>query len=343
MQTLTAKPCVTDRARPATLADVAREAGVSIATVSRVLNSKLAVPITPETERRIREASDRLGYRPNAIARALATQRTHTLALFTDEMTDPHFAQMLGPVEQSLRERGYRLAVCSDIEGMLAEGRVDGAILLADPVTGPARFGAIGIPVAYVWSASSACRHCVSWNDTDGAALAVRHLSSLGHARIAGLFGDYPLDGAPPDKVVGFRAAAAAPGATSREWLGSLAPHQFENGYMLVRQALAEKRDWTAIFARNDYLALGALRALREAGVAVPEQVAVVGYNDTELARFADPPLTSVRTPIAECGALAAVRLVEAIESGSSQIVGEELSMRLTIRGSCGAGRTAAE
>jgi LacI family transcriptional regulator len=246
---------------------------------------------------------------------------------------------MLGPVEQRLRERGYRLAVCSDIEGILAEGRVDGAILLADPVTGPERFGAIGIPVAYVWSACSSCPGCISWNDADGAELAMRHLVSLGHSRIAGLFGDYPPDGAPPDKVAGFRAAASRSSADTREWLGGLASDQFENGYRLVRKALGRDRDWHAIFARNDYLALGAMRALREAGVVVPGQVAVVGYNDTELARFADPPLTSVRTPIADAGALAAVRLVEAVEGGSSQIAGEELPMRLTVRGSCGAGR----
>ena len=336
MQTFTAKPCADLSGKPATLADVAREAGVSAATVSRVLNSKLAVPITPETENRIREAAERLQYRPNALARALATRHTYTIALFTREMTDPHFAQMLPPVEAELRARGYRLAVCSDTEGLLTEGRVDGAILLADPTGQEPTFGRLPIPTVFVWSARVPLPNCVTWDDVAGAALAVGHLASLGHRAIVGLFGDYPEDGTIADKVAGYRAAmATVPGSVAIEWRGALSADQFENGCLLTRNALQNDRNWTAIFARNDYLALGAARAIREAGIAIPEDVSIVGYNDTILARVADPPLTSVLTPIAEAGALAAARLVEAIEVRRRTVPGVTLSVSLTDRRSC--------
>ncbi len=336
MQTLTAKPCADPLDRPATLADVAREAGVSAATVSRVLNSKLAIPITPETEQRIREAAERLMYRPNALARALATRHTYTVALFTREMTDPHFAQMLPPVEEALRTRGYRLAVCSDTEGMLTEGRVDGAILLADPTGDEQGFGRLPIPTVFVWSARVPLPNCVTWDDVAGAALAVGHLASHGHRAIVGLFGDYPETDKVADKVAGYRAAmATVAGSTSLEWRGSLSSDQFENGYLLTRRALQAGRSWTAIFARNDYLALGAARALREAGIAIPGDVSVVGYNDTVLARVADPPLSSILTPIAEAGALAAARLVEAIEQRRRAVPGVTLPVSLTERDSC--------
>jgi LacI family transcriptional regulator len=337
MQSLTAKPYAEQPDRPATLADVAREAGVSVATVSRVLNSKLTVPITPETEQRIRDAAQRLMYRPNAIARALATRRTYTAALFTQEMTDPHFAQMLAPVEDELRKRGYRLAVCSDAEGLLTEGRVDGAILLANPTHDEFGIGPLPIPTVYVWSARVPLPNCVTWDDVAGTALAVGHLAALGHRAIVGLFGDYPDDGSTPDKVAGYRAAiAAVPGSAGPiEWRGRLSDDQFENGILLTRRALEEGRDWTAIVARNDFLALGALRALRHAGIKVPEEVSIVGYNDTVIAHIADPPLTSVRTPIGEAGTLAANALLDAIEHHSHAVSGVTLPVRLTERRSC--------
>jgi len=346
MQTLTAKPSAEPSWRPATLADVAREARVSIATVSRVLNSKLSVPISPGTEVRIRDAAARLRYRPNAIARALATQRTHTAALLSMEMTDPHFAQMLGSVEQALRERGYRLAVCSEAEGLLTEGRVDGAILLADPAKGAPGFDRIQVPTVYVWSARVPLPNCVTWDDEAGAALAVSHLAQLGHRAIAGLFGDYGDEDVVPDKLAGYRAAmrvisagAQADGllgnSAQLEWRGMLSDDQFENGYLLTRRALEAGRQWTAIVARNDFLALGAMRALREARVAVPDAVSVVGYNDTILASVADPPLTSVLTPIAEAGAIAAASLVAAIEHRGQSVPGVVLGVRITERGSC--------
>ncbi|NLH99000.1 MAG: LacI family transcriptional regulator [Chthonomonadales bacterium] len=339
MQTLTVKPYAQPPERPATLADVAREAGVSVATVSRVLNSKLAVPITPETEQRIRDAAERLMYRPNAIARALATRRTYTAALFTQEMTDPHFAQMLGPVEDELRKRGYRLAVCTDAEGLLSEGRVDGAILLADPTNEAQGFGRLPIPTVFVWSARVPLPNCVTWDDVAGAALAVGHLAAHGHRAIVGLFGDYPDDGTTPDKVAGYRAAiSAVPGSAGPiEWRGQLSSDQFENGFLLTRQALEAGREWTAIFARNDFLALGALRALRHAGIKVPDEVSIVGYNDTVIARIADPAMSSVLTPIAEAGALAAASLVDAIERRSHAVSGITLPVRLTERKSCAA------
>src|SRR4029453_1954665 len=116
-----------------TLSDVARQSGVSVATVSRVLNNKMNPPLPQATNPRILRAAEELDYRPNPLARALATGRTHTMGLFSQELTDPHFAQMLEAVEAKARSLGYHLIVSSSLEGVTPAGRVDGTIILGRP------------------------------------------------------------------------------------------------------------------------------------------------------------------------------------------------------------------
>jgi LacI family transcriptional regulator len=124
-------------------------------------------------------------------------------------------------------------------------------------------------------------------------------------------------------------------GAQWLECMGQRSPDQFDNGYLLTQEFLREGGEATAIFARNDFLALGAMRALREAGLRVPQDISVIGYNDTILARCADPPLTSVRTPIAQAGSLAVERLIQAIEEKETRFPGVMLPTSITERASC--------
>lgn len=312
---------------------MAKRAGVSTATVSRVLNNKMAMPIPAGTIDRIRGAAHDLQYRPNAQARALITRRTYTLGLYTREMGDPHFAQMLQAVEASARALGYHIAICGELDALLRQGRVDGVLLLADPTEAGIAESLDGLPATFVWQSESPVAHSVAWSDTAGARLSVDYLLDLGHRAIAGLFGDLDGDLARYSKVAGYRGALQDRGLAPVEWTGKLSADQFENGYLLTQRAVQSGAQFTALFARNDFLAVGAIAALREGGISVPGQISIVGYNDTILAHCAG--LTSVRTPIAEAGAEAVQRLIRIVEGEHTAPDGVLLETELTIRSSC--------
>jgi LacI family transcriptional regulator len=317
-----------------TLADVAKRAGVSTATVSRVLNNKMVMPIPQTTVERIRRAAEELQYRPNAMARALVSRKTHTLGLFSQEMTDPHFAQMLEAVEAGARARGYHLIVSGDLEGLVAAGRVDGVVVLARPQSSELMPLLCQQKHLFVWNVRHVTPQCVAWSDFEGAGQAGRYLLELGHRRIAALFGSYPQEDAGLDKVQGFRQAMESHGVAWKDLRGERTPDQMENGYLLTRDLLRGPERITALFARNDLLAIGAMRALREARLIVPEDVSVIGYNDTLLANCADPPLTSVRTPIAQAGQIAVEQLVRNIAEEMEPFPGTVLATSLTVRAS---------
>lgn len=318
----------------ATLADVARRAGVSTATASRVLNNKMVMPISEATIRRIKQAAEELEYRPNAVARALVQRRTYTIGLFSREMTDPHFAQMLECVEIKARSMGYHLVVSGELEGIIGHGRVDGVIVLANPKDPLARRMGRDTRAVYVWSAHEEMSNCVSWNDEEGSYKAGRYLVELGHKRIAALFGDYDK-AIRYGKVEGFRRAMHEGGVYWQEYRCPQITDMIDAGYHLGKRLLEDQAGITAIFARNDFLAVGAMKALQEHGVVIPDDVSIVGYTDTILARSTSPELTSVRTPIGQAGALAVERLVEVMEKGVIHFPGIMLPTSLTIRQSC--------
>jgi DNA-binding LacI/PurR family transcriptional regulator len=322
----------------ATLADVARRAEVSKGTVSRVLNNKMNMPISQPTIERIRQAAEELGYRPNALARALATGKTHVIGLFYGNMIDPHFARMLEAVEAKARALGYHLVVSSDLEGFQSEGRMDGLLLVGAP--GEPLFAPLPASRPMLFVSPSRGEYLppnfVTWSDFDGVYQAIQHLTRLGHRHIAGLFGDYIAGEEPPrPRVAGFRRAVEDGEATGYEYYGLLSADQIENGSLLTRRLLRENRQVTALFARNDYLALGALQALHEAGIAVPDRMSLISFGDSVLARGAYPRLTSVHTPFAEAGVLALDHLIERIDGESRDFPGVVLPITLTERDSC--------
>lgn len=325
-----------------TLSDVAARAGVSIATVSRVLNNKMAMPIPEATIRKIRAAAEELEYRPNRLARALATGRTNTLGLFSQELTDPHFAQMLEAAESRAASLGYQLIVSTSLASLTDDGRTDGTILLAHPSEVKGRFSETR-PFVYVDQCVDPIPDVIGWDDSEGASLAVDHLVQLGHRSIAAIwcYGRRPQTSLPP-KVQGFRDAVRFADVDSFEcWDGSGAAgyhfsDQFQEGYRAVWKLLDKGVAFTAIVARNDFIATGALRALREAGLRVPQDVSVVGYTDSIQAVCADPGITSVRTPIAEAGERAVERLARAVEFPGETFDGTVLKTELVPRDSTG-------
>ena len=323
----------------ATLADIAKRAEVSTGTVSRVLNNKMHMPISQPTIERIRRAADELGYRPNALARALATGKTHSIGLYYRSLTEAMFLRILEAVEAKARLRGYRLIVSSDTDSFAAGSSIDGLIYIAPSDEPPDRLPLGGKPVAYVTASleDGTRADVVTWSEYEGAVLAVEHLVGLGHRRIGALWGAYADRDPLPTRVLGFRAALLAAGATGVEEFGEEDPDQVRRGYLQMRRLLArpEAAGMTAVFARNDYAAMGALQALHEEGIAVPAAMSVIHYGDSVLSRAAYPPLTSVSHPNAEASVLALEQLIERIEDRAESFPSVRLPVTLVERASC--------
>lgn len=343
---------------PATLMDVAKRSGVSTATVSRVLNNKMVMPIPQETIERIKKAAEELNYSPNVHARALATGKTRTIGVYSSEMTDPHFALMLEAMEARADALGYQLIVSKSLDVVSSKGRVDGSIILGNPYD--PKFVNIlrHVPTVFVHNTPMLRPNLIGWSDEEGMQLAVEHLANLGHRHLVALFcygeekrttysrnieAGSAVHGSHAVlkqqlKVSGLRKAIQRAGVEAIEcWE---APHpdqiangyQIQNGYEVTKNLIASGQPFTAVVARNDFLALGALRALREANIRVPDEVSVVGYTDSIQALCADPPLTSVRTPIAEAGEMAIMTLIQSIFEDQSSFEGKILPTTLTVR-----------
>ncbi|PZF97992.1 LacI family DNA-binding transcriptional regulator [Micromonospora deserti] len=303
---------MTTAQRP-TLEAVARRAGVSRATVSRVVNGSTTVaePIREAVRRAVAE----LGYVPNLAARSLVTQRTDSIALVMPEAAtrvfsdDQVFPGIIRGVSQELEAADKQLVLMlagspaghDRVERYTTGRHVDGVLFAslhgADPL--PGRLARLGIPV--VCSGRPLGDSPVPYVDVDhvgGVTAAVRHLVDSGRRRIATIAGPQDMV-AGIERLTGYRETVAAAGLAERVAAGDFTR---ESGAAAMRRLLAEHPDLDAVFAASDLMAHAALRALREAGRRVPEDVAVVGFDDIETAAYTEPPLTTVRQPIQEIG-----------------------------------------
>jgi DNA-binding LacI/PurR family transcriptional regulator len=297
----------------ATLEAVAKEAGVSRATVSRVVNGSPSVD--PAMAKRVRAAVEKLHYVPNQAARSLMTMRTNTVALVAAESDDrvfgdPFFSSIIRGVSQGLSGSGWQLtlvmakgdAEVEDATRYLLGGHVDGALLISEHGGHQlaATLADAGIPVVIGGRPMdpSVRAPYVDHNNLGGAQIAARHLQGLGRRRIATITG--PLDmSAGVDRLVGFERGLGE----------AFDPALVENGRFTsasgaeaMTRLLERAPDLDAVFAASDLMALGALQALSRAGRRVPEDVAVVGYDDIALASESSPPLTTVRQGTQEQG-----------------------------------------
>ncbi|GIJ32160.1 LacI family DNA-binding transcriptional regulator [Micromonospora sediminimaris] len=303
---------MTGAQRP-TLEAVARRAGVSRATVSRVVNGSTTV--AEPIQEAVRQAVAELGYVPNLAARTLVTQRTDSIALvmpeeatrvFSDDQVFPGIirgaAQELEAADKQLvlmlagspagHERVARYTTGRHVDGVLFA-----SLHGADPL--PARLAALGIPV--VCSGRPLDGADVPYIDVDqvgGVTRAVRHLIDSGRRRIATIAGPQDMV-AGIERLAGYRDTVAAAGLPEMVAVGDFTR---ESGAAAMRELLAAHPDLDAVFAASDLMAHAALRTLREAGRRVPEDVAVIGFDDIETAAYTDPPLTTVRQPIVELG-----------------------------------------
>ncbi|GAB3497622.1 LacI family DNA-binding transcriptional regulator [Nocardiopsis coralliicola] len=330
--------------RRPTLEAVARRAGVGRGTVSRVINGSARV--SPRTRQAVLDAVDALGYVPNRAARTLVTRRTDTVALVVSEpeerlFAQPFFADIVRGVSAVLTERGRQLLLATartraDHERLgdyLAGGHVDGVLLVSlhtdDPL--PERLASARVP--YVLGGRPLhpprdAAHCVDIDNVGGARSAVQHLVAAGRRRIATIAGP-PDMAAGADRLTGYRAALRDGGAGAP--LVARGDFSSASGARAMRELLGGAPDLDAVFAASDDMALAALRELRAAGRRVPDDVALVGYDDSAAAAGADPPLTTVHQPARRMGGeMARALLDRAIEGAPPDSL--VLDTRLVIR-----------
>lgn len=328
-----------------TIRDVARESGFSVATVSRVFNNSGAV--REETRRRVVAVGGQLGYTPNRAARSLITRKTHTLGVVLPDLHGEFFSEVIRGIDRTAQSDGYHLLVSSshnhktEIETAVAamHGRVDGLVVMSPGIG--ARVLVPGLPrnlplVLLNCDVDGEMLDAVSIDNYGGACAMVEHLLAIGHRRIAIIQGEAKNFDA-RERLRGYRDAlreGMVERSTSLELEGDFTE---SGGYRATRRILELNPRTTAVFAANDSMAMGALSAFREAGVEVPSEIAVAGFDDIPIARYASPPLTSVRVPIAELGRRATRKLLDAMKQDGSHAGKQEvLPTELVIRSSCG-------
>jgi LacI family transcriptional regulator len=333
-----------------TIKDVAREAGVAVSTVSRMYNS--SGPVSPTTGKRIKAAAHALGYVPNASARSLITNKTATLGVLLPGLYGEFYAEVIRGIDQTAQQHGYHVLVSSshyerhETEAALRvmRGRVDGLIVTSQNLNAASLRSALpaNLPVVLLnCKAEGGAFASLNIDNFGGAYKATEHLRGLGHRRIAIITGA-PGNVEARERLYGYRAALLDAGEARLPELAFEGDFSASSGYRAARAMLTLAVLPTAVFASNDAMAMGALRAFREAGLDVPQDVALCGFDDIPAVRYLTPPLTSVHVPISELGATAARRLIQAITTGRPLRRQEVIPTRLVLRASCGAPGTPA-
>ncbi len=327
------------------LADVARAAGVSLATASRALSEPAMV--RTDTRERVHEAVALLGYVPHGAARALATRRTRTIGAVFPPVDNPIFASATHALAQELAAAGYTLLLAShdyDFAAELAATRAlvergaDGMVLVGlDHL--PETFGVLAraaVPYEISWSLDRAGRHhCVGFSHHAASMRVVQHLHDLGHREFAVIAGDTRRNDRARERLAGVKDALASrnlklPARRIVEVSFSMA-----NGRAGLAKLLERAPGFTAVIGGNDPLAIGALFECRARGIDVPGELSIVGFDDIELAGELTPGLTTVRVPSAEIGREAGRRLLERL-AGKRVPRTKEMPVPLIVRGSTG-------
>jgi LacI family transcriptional regulator, galactose operon repressor len=332
--------------RPATLRDVATAAGVHPATASRALNPGTRLLVSEDTARRVSEAADRLGYRPNPVARSLRTRRSHTIGILIPDLNNPLFPPIVRGLEDRLATRGY-VALLGNTDADLAKEQlvfdqmlarhVDGFVLATAIAGSPilAQAAEADLPVVLMnRTAQDYPFSSVSADSEAGVRASVAHLVALGHARIGHIAGPQDIStGA--ERLRGFRAGMAAHQLpVAEDQIVYAGGYSLEEGLRCGRELLSARRDLTAVVIANDMLAVGCYGALDELDLDCPRDVSIVGFNDMPFIDRLRPPLSSVRFPHYQLGTEAATLLIERIETPDSPLKILFLAPELVVRGS---------
>lgn len=328
-----------------TIRDVAAKAGVSHQTVSRVINN--SEEVTSGTRIRVEDAIKELGYRPNVIARSMAKGHTHTLGCITPNLTNYIFSSMIESAQAEARRQGFFILTGSaptenEVQPLLDEmlnRRVDGLLILNPRDDNryqhllPLIQG--GMPVVYLKNSpkgelvSSVCS-----DDHGGSYQATQYLIELGHTSIATITGPKNEE-CTQDRFEGYRQKLLESGLNLEEDLIAMGDWTAASGGQAIRQFLASEVPYTAVFAQNDQMAVGAIRALRDAGLRVPQDISIIGYDDIPLASYIDPPLTTVHQPMDDFGRHGAQLLIDAVQNPEHEPKHVRLDTQIIKRKSC--------
>ena len=306
-----------------TIREVAESAGVSYATVSHVINNTRVV--SPETRERVLAAMTALNYRPNALARSLRRGKTNTLGLVLPDSANPFFAEISRSIEDEAFNKGYSVFLCNtelDTQrelfyvDVLSKKQVDGIIFVAagDQADSLDFLIRENMPVVMIdRDVPNVQVDAVLPDHQLGGYLATRHLLELGHTRIACIAGPSSITPS-AERITGYRKALEEAGVPYDEKLVIRGDYHAQSGLEITTSILQMNPRPTAIFALNDLMALGALRAAAEANCSIPQDLAVVGYDNLELSQFTNPPLTTIAQPKQEIGVQAVNLLVRRID-----------------------------
>ena len=331
---------------PATIKDVARAAGVSVASVSRAMNG--ADNVLPQTRQRILDAAKQLRFTPSGAARSLITRRTDTIGALLPDLHGEYFSELIRGIDQAARARGLHLLVSSS-HGNADEaaaalramnGRVDGLLVMSPHADAEFLSHNLpgSLPAVLINTMIDLPGHAAFAVDNFGGARAMtRHLVATGRKRIAFIGG--PLDN--PEAQERLRGYYAGLRAGMRECVFE-GDFTEASGASAGRRIAQAKQRPQAVFAANDMMAIGCLTALGEAGLRVPDDVALAGFDDIPIARYVAPALTTIRVPIAALGIAALEALVKAFKAPLTSPTPANyttvLPVELVVRNSCGAG-----
>ncbi len=330
---------------PVTIQDVAQLAQVSPSTVSKVLND--APYVSDHTRERVRSAVTKLNYRPNAVARSLKVKRTATLGLITNDLEGVFTMSMMRGVEEAASSKGFSVFLCNSFGEasrekahleVLLDKQIDGLILLSGYKVRERGAPAIPVgtlPVIYLYQYTRDLEvPCVIPDDLGGGRLGTQHLLDLNRRRIGFINGPTRYE-ATHHRLEGYQQALKAAGIAFDPALIKVGRWDESSGYALAHELMALPQPPDALFCASDSLAVGALDALHQLGLRVPEDIALLGFDNRHLAASQRPPLTTVALPLYEMGKLAGELLLKAIETGTTQAELHRVPCYLVQRQSC--------
>ena len=330
-----------------TIKDVAREAEVSIATVSRVINGNDSV--RQSTRESVLQAIQKLNYTPNAIAQGLQRKKTQTIGILFPDASSYYFAEIIRGINDFVREHGYQIVVSSshDVEDeaetivtLLKSRKVDGVILMMPSAHNTESLGRHlqGVPAVLLNTEIGIPNSVTIVPDNyHGACQATSHLIEHGHTQLGILHGtSHNYDS--QERYRGFKDALKESGISPESALEAEGDFTEHSGFQAAQQILQRDRKPTALFAANDAMAIGAIEAAKQMGLQVPHDLAVCGFDDISTARYMSPPLTTVNVPVFHLGQTAGRQLIAELHEDTTEIARRRITIdvELILRESCG-------
>ncbi len=310
-----------------TIKDIARLCGVSVTTVSRVLNNKTK-SIGKDTVIKVQNKIDELGYRPNSIARSMITGKSHTIGLVIPDNSNPFFAELARRVEDIGFKKGYSVILCNtdnDEEkesayiNTLISRQIDGIayISFGSSCDTTARLRKTSLPFVEVGHNIIGSKYgSVPIDYQNGGYIATKHLIKMGHKRIGCISGGHAFRHN-EQRLDGFRQAMNEAGLEVRNDLIVAGDFRMDGGERVMNQLLELPKPPTAVFAFNDMMAFGAIRAVKSAGLSVPDDISIVGYDNTSFGQISDPSLTTVDHPVSKIAEIIMDMLFSNMNSGT--------------------------